>query len=160
MKNIIENRYDVPKWVAVLKFTATVAVTVTMLTVFLLLAPLWEINGDGYFTLFEGNNFFMHFVNPVLGIITFVFFEKTTELKFKYIFFGLLPTVLYSFLYMTMILIGHWTDFYNFTFGGVLWAIPISVLMMYLLTFFYGFLIWFSQKKILSKNKRKSYKQH
>ena len=76
VKNIVHDTYRFPKWAFILKFMGTVATTVTLLTVVLLLAPMWELQGDGYFTLFEHNNFFMHFVNPVLGLITFIFLKE------------------------------------------------------------------------------------
>lgn len=155
VKNIINNKYEIPKWAMILKFMGTVAATVTLLTVVLLLSPLWEINGDGYFTLFLKNNFFMHLVNPVLGLITFIFFERPNDFKFKYIFFGLLPTVLYSIVYITLVLVGYWPDFYYFTFGGYMWAAPISAIIMYLLTFTYAFLIWLFQRKWANRKKKK-----
>ena len=151
VKNIVNNKYEIPKWATILKFMGTVATTVTLMTVVLLLAPLWEINGDGYFTLFRNNNFFMHLVNPVLGIITFIFFERTKEFKLKNVLFGLLPTFVYSILYLTMVFTGVWPDFYYFTFGGYMWAAPISAIVMYLLTFTYAFLIWFFQRKWINR---------
>ena len=155
IKNLVNNKFEIPKWLSILKFMGTVATTVTLLTVVLLLAPLWEINGDGYFTLFQRNNFFMHLVNPVLGLVTFIFFEKAKEFKFKHTLFGLIPTALYSVLYITMVFVGHWPDFYYFTFGGYMWLAPISAIVMYLLTFVYGLLIWLAQKKWANRKKKK-----
>lgn len=153
VKNIVNNKYDIPKWAIILKFTSTVATTVTLMTVLLLLAPLWEVNGDGYFTLFARNNFFMHFVNPVLGIITLIFFERNEKFKLRHVFFGLIPTFLYSIVYITLVCVGVWPDFYNFTFGGYMWITPISAVVMYMLTFVYGYLIWLCQYKYANKKK-------
>ncbi|MBO4323079.1 MAG: hypothetical protein J5836_00300, partial [Clostridia bacterium] len=96
VKNAIKDEYVFPKWVFKIKFSATVSVTVTMMTVVLFLAPWAAATGSGYFSLFTANNFYMHFLSPLLGIITFIFFERAEELSFKDTFLGIIPTALYS----------------------------------------------------------------
>lgn len=136
VKNIVKDGYDYPDWLILLKHIATTAVTLTFVTVVLLLAPSYAIAGKGYFTLLIRHHAFMHLVTPVCAITTFVFFENTKKMEFKKSFWALLPVSLYAIVYTTMVVfVGYWPDFYNFTFGGHMWVIPISAIGMLLVTF-------------------------
>ena len=142
IKNIVNDKYDYPNWLITIKHTATTAVAVTFTTVALLLAPSYAIVGKGYFTLFLGNHVYMHLLSPVLAIITLILFETSHKITFKESLLSLIPVVLYSILYITMVVfVGAWPDFYNFTFGGHYYLIPFSALGMLLMTFGLSLLI-------------------
>ena len=152
IKNAVKDEYIFPKKVFALKFVATVSVTVTMMTVILFLAPYAQISGTGYFSLFTANNFYLHFLSPLLAVITFIFFEKTEEFDFKNTYSGLIPTALYSMVYITMVAIigeanGGWIDFYGLTFGGHLWLTPISAIAMLGATYLFSFSLYKLNKK-------------
>ncbi|MBR1747746.1 MAG: hypothetical protein IJ735_06015 [Clostridia bacterium] len=135
VRNIVRDEYVFPAVLMKIKFAATTAVSVTFLTVVFFLSPMFSIGGSGYFTLFAGNNFFMHFSTPVIAILTFILFERT-ELKFVESLYGVIPTFLYSILYvLTVAVFKVWEDFYGFTFGGQVFIIPISLVVMYAATF-------------------------
>ena len=140
VKNLIHDTYDYPEWLIVLKHVATTAVAVTFTTVALLLAPSYAIVHKGYFTLFLGNHIYMHLLSPVLAIISYIFFECAKPVSIKQTLLSLLPVALYACLYITMVIFvgeanGGWPDFYNFTFGGHKWTIPLSAIGMLLVTF-------------------------
>ena len=146
IKNIINDSYNCPEYLIVLKHCATTAVTVTFVTVALLLAPSYAIIGKGYFTLFFGNHIYMHFLNPILAILSFILLECSHKVTFKKSLYALLPVILYAILYTTMVIFvgeanGGWPDFYNFTFGGHNWVIPLSIIGMLLLTFMISLLL-------------------
>ena len=66
---------NVPEWVWILKYIGTAAVTVTMLTVFLFLAP--SVGKEWYGILLKGNsNLFMHLLTPLAALVSFCVFEK------------------------------------------------------------------------------------
>ena len=158
VKNAIDDTYKFPKFAVILKFSGTVAVTVTFLTVALFLSPLVMQSGKSYFVLFEGNSFLLHFLTPVLAIISSLFFEGYKDLKFKYTLTGMLPTVIYSIPYTIMVVIvgeenGGWADFYGFTLGGKMYAVPFVMLIMYSVSYLLGVLEWYIQKKMVSKNR-------
>ncbi|MBP5242483.1 MAG: hypothetical protein J6Z36_02190 [Clostridia bacterium] len=158
IRNVLKDEYVFPKWAMRVKFSATVAVTVTLLTVILFLGPLQVAFGNSYFSLFGNNNLFLHLITPVLAIITLLFFERTENFEFKNTWLGLIPTVLYSILYVVMVVIigeenGGWMDFYGFTFGGNLWVTPFSLLIMYADKYAFSVGEWFLQKKIIQKIK-------
>ncbi|MBP5193270.1 MAG: hypothetical protein J6126_00910 [Clostridia bacterium] len=155
VKNILRDEYKFPLWSVKLKYTATVSVTVTFLTVVFFLAPYSAILGSGYFTLFRYNNFYLHFLSPVLVILSFILSERAGELKFPLSFLGLAPTAIYSVLYTTMVLIGEerggWPDFYGFTFGGDMIAAALSLIMMYIASFLIAIAVWIIRKKVCER---------
>ena len=128
-----------PKWLHVLKFIGTTAVSVTFVTVVIFLGPTAAMKSGarGYFRMFEGNVFFLHFLCPVLAILSFTLLERGSRLTPAETLWALIPTLIYSVVYLIMVvLVKHpWPDFYGFTFGGKLWAIPFSMVGMYTLTF-------------------------
>ena len=140
IKNIVHDTYEYPEWLITLKHTATTAVTITFLTVLLFLAPSFAIAGKGYFTLFLGTHIYMHLLNPVLAVLSYVFFESRHNITLKKSLYALLPVAIYAVIYTTMVVFvgeanGGWPDFYNFTFGVHNWAVPISAIGMHLVTF-------------------------
>lgn len=146
IKNLVNEKYEFPKWLILLKHISTTAVAVTFVTVVVLLAPSYAISGKSYFALFVHNNFFMHFLTPICAAVSFVWFETPHTISLKQSLLAILPVALYSVLYTTMVVFvgeanGGWPDFYNFTFGGHNWIIPISAIMMLALTFGLGTLL-------------------
>ena len=154
--NVVRDRYFFPKWAIAVKYSACVSVTVTFMTVVFFLGPVAAFSGNGYFSLFKQSNFYLHFLTPILAVISFLFFERGEKISFKYAFYGLLPTVLYSVIYVIMVVFvgsdnGGWPDFYGFTFGGRMWAVPISVIVMYAATFAFSLAERFLHNKICAK---------
>jgi len=146
IKDLVHDSYDYPTWLITLKHVATTAVTITFLTVLLFLAPSFAIAGKGYFTLLLGTHCYMHVLNPVLAILSYVFFESCHNINFKQALYGLLPVAIYAVIYTTMVVFvgeanGGWPDFYNFTFGGHNWVIPISATVMLAANFIISLLL-------------------
>ena len=56
---------EVPRWIWTLKYIGTVAVTITMTTVFVYLAPL--VGKDWAERLLKGGDLYMHLVTPLLA---------------------------------------------------------------------------------------------
>lgn len=116
----------VPAWAAILKFTGTVAVTVTLLTVLLFLGPT-----QGYARMYAGVCLPLHLICPLLSILTLCLPESREPLPKSAGFFGALPVLVYGALYAVLVLITRtWEDFYGFARGG-LWY--VSLIVMYLL---------------------------
>ena len=93
---------DIPVKYYVLKLIGTTAVTLTFIVVF---AYLSRIVDGGIMPLLMNSNLFFHLIIPLLSILTFTVFEKTNKLKFKYTFFGMLPTIIYGIYYVINLLI-------------------------------------------------------
>ncbi len=143
VKNAVHDEYKLPVWAFKVKFAATVSVTVTMLTVIFFLAPISAFSGRGYFALFTGNNLYLHFLSPLLALITFIFFESIEEFGKKDALLGIIPTAAYSVVYIIMVVFigeenGGWPAFYGFTFGGRLWLSPVSAVLLLGATYLFG----------------------
>ena len=121
---------EIPEWVWLLKYAGTAAVTVTMVTVFVFLAPSV---GEDWFKVLLGSvsDFFMHLVTPLAALVSFCLLEKR-GMTFPQAMIGLLPVVLYGILYIRRTQFGmpenRWEDFYGFNRGGKLWLSVIGML--------------------------------
>lgn len=141
LKNILQNRDEIPECVLLAQFVSATAVAVTMMTTILFLGPTTVMHGRNYFWLFSGTLFFLHFFNPSLVIADVMFLLKKHKINLIHCFLGVLPVFLYSCFYIPFVLTGTWSDFYGFTFGGHMFAIPLSILTMYGVSFLFAFLI-------------------
>ena len=135
---------DVPRWVWTLKYIGTAGVTVTMLTVFLFLAP--SVGKDWYGVLLKGApNLFMHLLTPIMAIVSFCLFEKR-GMSFPHSLWGLLPVIVYGQHYLYRILLApdgkKWDDFYGFNKQGK-W--PLAFAMMIAGTFIVCLLFMLAQ---------------
>ena len=119
----------IPRWIWTLKYIGTAAVTVTMLTVFLFLAP--SIGKDWVKYLLTGSDIFMHLLTPLLALFTFCVFERQ-GMTFCESLWGLLPVLLYGPLYLYKILFAppeeRWDDFYGFNKQGK-WPIAFAAMV-------------------------------
>lgn len=110
-----------------LKYLATVSVTVTLLTVFLFLGP----SQGGYKDLLRGDNLYMHLIGPLLAIISFCLFEKQ-RMSFGTALIGVAPVLLYGAVYLYKVVIApenrRWDDFYGFNKGGK-WQISYAAMI-------------------------------
>ena len=119
----------IPRWIWTLKYIGTAAVTVTMLTVFLFLAP--SIGKDWAKYLLTGSDIFMHLLTPLLALVSFCVFERQ-GMTFCESLWGLLPVLLYGPLYLYKILFAppekRWDDFYGFNKQGK-WPVAFAAMV-------------------------------
>lgn len=112
-----------------LKYIGTAAVTVTVLTVFLFLAP--SIGKGGLIQLLKGGDLFLHLLNPLIVLISFCVFEKR-GMSFGCALLGMIPVALYGPWYLYKIRFApeekRWDDFYGFNKGGK-WPVYFSGMM-------------------------------
>lgn len=133
---------EMPTTLYILKLVFTVGVVLTFLTTALYLAPYAE---HGYFSMFKNSNLFYHLIVPILSAITFIFFEKTDKIKFKYVCIGVVPMLLYGIFYTINVLMHTENgqvmpryDWYGFVAGGIISIIivfPVMLLVTYLISF-------------------------
>ena len=112
---------EIPEWVWLLKYAGTAAVIVTMMTVFLFLAP---VVGQGWVKrLLSGavSDLFMHLLTPVAALVSFLAYEKR-GMTFIQALAGMLPVLLYGILYLYKTQYApeekRWEDFYAFNRNG------------------------------------------
>lgn len=87
---------EIPKYLKHLKYTNTICLTVTLLVVIFILAPMY--NFDYGYLLFHNELLYHHLLCPVLSIITFIFFDDLGKLTIKDSIKGLSFTFIYAFI--------------------------------------------------------------
>lgn len=134
----------------IFKMVATVAVSLTFFVVFAIFGFMAR---GGHIGLLRNSYLFFHLVIPVVSILNYVIFERTSIIKFKYIFYGILPTFLYEIYYTINILMnmknGGVTlrnDWYSFAQNGLLRTILVAPTMLGI-TFCLSLVIWRLNKK-------------
>lgn len=144
------SKKKIPKWLYSLKLLGTVGVTLTFLTVVFYLGPTSRF---GFFSMFTNANLFLHFLIPVLSIITFIFYEKNKYLTFKDALIGTSSMLIYSIYYITNAFshiesgrIPIKYDWYYFARGGVVSSLIVFCLML-LFTFIISLVLWQCNKK-------------
>ena len=147
---VIRGDFPIPRWLSVLRFTATSALTLTMMTVLFFLGPVFGFGG-----MFTGVNFWLHLVNPVLSILSFLFFEKEADYPAKNPFPGIVQTAVYGAVYVYMVFLigeerGGWPDLYGFNFAGC-WYLTVALLLFANLVF--AKLLLFAREKLNAPEK-------
>ena len=113
-----------PAWAVVLKYVGTVAVTVTICTVFLYLLPATR-SLEGLLNTWPET--IMHLITPVLAILSFLCFEKGDMTAWA-IPLGVLPVLLYGWLYLDrVVVVRAWPDFYGFNKNNK-WKLSFSLM--------------------------------
>ena len=98
----------------------------TFLVVIFFLAPMRAVGGKNYFDMLLEQMFILHFLNPILGAISYIFFINKEKTEMKPRLLAILPPVIYASPYIFCVcIIKVWPDFYGLTFGGNNWVIPI-----------------------------------
>lgn len=128
----------------VLKLVGTASVTLTMLITVFFLLPTTAAT-YGYFALFAYSNFFLHLLNPIVSIVSFLCFEKTKKIAFKHTFTAIIPMLLYAVYYVGAAVshaengvIAPGYDWYGFFFAGLrsgIFVVPILILLTYGISF-------------------------
>ena len=143
---IIIGKIDaIPAAVRLLKLTSTVGVSVTLLTVVLYLTP---ITGENAATLYMNANLFFHLLVPLLSIVTWLVFERGDNIRFRWLWICILPTLIYGIFYAINAFshtvegkVPYRYDWYGFVQGGVGMTILVFACM---LAFVYGvtYVLW------------------
>lgn len=137
LRSLLRNRSSYPHWLRVLQLSAAASVMLTLVTVLFLLGPIRLMNGKNFWELYSGSLFFYHLLLPLMALIAFVFFcpEKITFKKSDYLV-AMFPMLTYMIVYIVNVLLTKiWPDFYNFTFGGNLFIVPVVVVVAIIVQF-------------------------
>lgn len=130
------SRSSLPKSLPTLYLLASTLTMLTFLVVAFYLSPLRVAAGKSYFDMFLGPMFFFHFFNPILSALTLIFFLPSSQkLTLKSRLLALLPLALYGVFYFTCVIMNLFPDFYNLTFSGRYYFIPLVVFIAIALVF-------------------------
>ena len=147
--NFNKNR-PLPKALATWYLTAVSAGMLTFLTVILFLAPMRAIGGKNYFDMLLESMFFLHFLNPLLAALTFIFLMDGAKVQLKSRLLAVLPIIIYAIPYATcVIILKIWPDFYGVTFGGRYYLTPLVFLVFCAVLFgISSALAWLHNKRL------------
>ena len=84
-----------------LRYVSTCCTALTFLVVLLILAPMLGPSGFSRLLL-TGNLAYMHFICPVLALISFLFAEDHRDLRFRHSLYAMIPTALYAVVIITL----------------------------------------------------------
>lgn len=149
-KKVLDGKSTIlPVHFYIVKLIGVVGVTLTMLVTIFFLVPTM-----GFVTCFNNSNLFLHLVNPIISIVTFLCFESTDTLAFKHSFTGISTMLIYAVYYVTVAVIHSHAnvvdegyDWYGFLVMGVTSGfiiIPLIVLITYLISL----CLWFVNRKL------------
>lgn len=111
------------QWAWLLKYVGTVAVTVTLLTVMFFLGP-----NMGYKQMFSGKDLYLHLCGPLMAILSFCFMERWYALSFFLSLLGILPVIIYGFVYLfEVVILKNWEDFYGYNKDGK-WKLSMAAM--------------------------------
>ena len=97
---IIKNKSgELPKWLSMLRYIATIMLFVTLLISLFVLTPAV---GSFYRMMIENQLKFHHLLCPLISIVSFIFFEKGGVLTTKDNVLALIPTLVYGIVMMIL----------------------------------------------------------
>ena len=88
------------RFVSIIKYSATVSVIITFLVVLFILGPTYDFNYN--WLLFGKANIFYHLLCPILGFISFTFYEQHNIGGAKDYFYSMLFTLIHSVVMITL----------------------------------------------------------
>ena len=110
-------------WTWLLKYVGTAAVTVTLLTVMFFLGP-----NMGFKQMLSGKDLYPHLCGPLMAIVSFCFMERWYVLSFPLSLLGILPVIIYGFIYLFEVVIRkNWEDFYGYNKDGK-WKLSMAAM--------------------------------
>lgn len=140
----------IPEVVKQFKLSSTSSVCLTLLVTAFFLVPQM---GENFYKLYLNNNFFFHLVNPLLCIISYIFFESDCKLNKKGYIILLSPVILYIIFYILNIYlhegvknITYKYDFYGFTSGYLINSIFVVPIILFIITFISITLNWLKKR--------------
>lgn len=84
--------------VSLVKYGATLSVLITFLVVLFILLPTSSFNYK--FLYLNGPNFLYHFLCPILGVITFLWYDDIEVDGFKDVFYSMIFTLIYAVVFL------------------------------------------------------------
>ena len=147
-----------PVWLKTIKMVTNTGVFLTLVVVVFFLGFVAIAEGYSYFILFQDENLFFHFLTPLIAVISFTFFEKGDDIKFKYTFFNIIHMVLYANFYVINVMLELIKDdaikrydwYYFFAIDNNFLSFLI-IFFGVILTYGLGFIMWFINRKLYKK---------
>ncbi len=136
----------VPQWVRTFKYLGACALALTFFTVIFVLAPGAGGTKEAYIRyLTYGSMLYTHTLNPLFVMLTFLFLDDFETKTVKVAFLGLIPTLFYEVVSITMNILRLWDGPYFFlkvlsqpVYMSIMWAILMTAFSFGLCAGLYG----------------------
>ena len=116
--SLAKSKIIYPKILSIIKYCALCMIALTFLTVIFILVPLTSFK-----EMYSDLKFITHLIAPVLALGSYLFLEEKTLFKWKISLLALVPTFIYSVVYITSVVyLKTWPDLYQINKQG-LWFI-------------------------------------
>lgn len=123
-KMFIKGNNEYPQVLSIIKY---IGITMTTLTFFVI---LFSIPIYGLDRAYGKDKIITHLIAPSLVAISYLFFEEKTEFKWKYTLLALLPTLIYTIVYITnVVFLKTWKDIYSVNTKG-LWYLFVLIALV------------------------------
>ncbi len=147
IEGIKKKRFAYPRWLAVLHFSSTFCITITM--VFAVCVISWYDFELAFGTL---SSLFLHVICPSLLILSFFLSECGYRFKKKEALLSMIPFLAYAFLYvLNVAILKRWKDIYQLT-SLLPW--PVSLVLMMIFAAAVGFVLLYFYNRF-SESRRK-----
>lgn len=151
----------IPEYMKILRFVSAGALALTFFTVIFVLAPIAGSKPDysmkeSYIAYLTYESMIVtHTLGPITVILSFLFLDDFAADNFKKVFFGIIPTVLYVIVSVTMNVLKIWVGPYPFlhVYEQPVWASIMWVFIMIGFSFLLCFCLWALKKQINKKNR-------
>lgn len=146
---VLRNK-GLPKWASILKYTATVALTVTFLVVVFVLAPMDNFNYKFY--LIDKSMLYIHLLCPILTVVSFILFEEHRISGIK----DIIKTLYYTLVYSVVLIILNLACIVDgpYPFLRIRKNSLLCSIMWFLIMVFVAFIVAFVIEKLKQKNKK------
>ena len=136
----------IPRWVRVLKYTASCTVALTFVVVLAVLAPMQVDTLSNL--LFSNSMLWCHTVCPLLAIISTLFFDTTPDLDTADTVIALIPTVIYGLVAILLNILKVWHGPYPFlyVYEQPVWASALWVTLIVGGAWLLSFLLYLSNR--------------
>lgn len=157
--SISKRKNYVKEFFQVMKLISVVAVAITFTIVMAYLAP----NNTSGIDLFAGSQLFMHVITPIAAVVSFIFLEYQTKIRFRFFYFPVFFALAYGAFYISYAFLapaGQAIDWYGFMFEAGSRVAPADVTKFTLGSFLlflgesiggglvFGFVFWLLNKII------------
>ena len=142
---------NLPKFIIILRYMATICLTITFLVVIFLLVPLKPSMAS--YLILEDSSLYQHVLCPILSVISFLIFEPAIRLNKREIIWGIIPTIIYGVIIITLnilkIIIGPYPFFYVYNIPWYLTVLTCGGI--FTLGVAVAFIVLFVQNRVLKK---------
>lgn len=145
-----DDNFKMNRILKIFHLTSATSLALTFVTTVLFLTPMVIALGLPLSKIYGGYLILFHVINPIIHIITYMFFYKSSLRKLD-ILYGIIPMGIYTIFYSIMVATHNMVDIYNFTFGGHLYMMAVMIPLMLGVTYLLSFLLFTLNRKFCKK---------